>query len=84
MLRYSVYIHADLLEAVPARGEQRRLVMQFVRSLAEQPETAGDYTDRDDSLRVRQIKIVGHYAITYWVDHPARAVMVVGAQRADG
>ena len=84
MHRYSVYLHADLLEVVPARGDQRRLIMEFVRSLADRPETAGDYCDQDDSLRVRQIKIVGRYAITYWVDHPVRAVMVVGAQRADG
>ena len=34
---YSVYLHLELLEVVPARGEQRRLIMSFVRSLADNP-----------------------------------------------
>jgi hypothetical protein len=57
--------------------------MSFIRSLAENPNTPGDFTDRDESLRIRQIKVIGHYAITYWVDHPVTAVMVVGVQPAD-
>jgi hypothetical protein len=57
--------------------------MSFIRSLAENPRLPGDFTDRDDSLRTRQIKIIGRYAITYWADDPAKAVMVVGVQPAD-
>jgi len=80
---YRVYIHVDLLEIVPARGEQRRRIMNFIRSLAESPQTPGDYTDRDESLRTRQIKIIARYAITYWVDDPVKAVMIVGVRPAD-
>ncbi len=83
MEAYAVYIHLDLLEAVPGRGEQRRRIMRFIRSLAEQPHTVGDFTDQDESLRTRQIKIVGDYAITYWVDEPVKAIMVVGVGAAD-
>ena len=83
MEAFVVFIHLDLLEAVPIRGGQRRLIMEFIRALAERPDTPGDFTDRDESQRTRQIKIVGQYAITYWVDDPVRAVMVVGVQRAD-
>ena len=83
MEAYAVYLHLDLLEIVPGRGEQRRLIMSFVRSLANHPFTPGDFTDQDDSLRTRQIKIVGHYAITYWVDDPVKTVMVVGVGPAD-
>ena len=50
---YSVYLHLELLEVVPTRGEQRRLIMSFVRSLADNPHTPGDFTDRDESLRTR-------------------------------
>lgn len=57
--------------------------MDFVRSLADQPNKPGDYTDTDESLRTRQIKIVGRYAVTYWVDEPVRIVMVVGVRPAD-
>jgi hypothetical protein len=80
---YTVFIHVDLLETVPSRGDQRRIVMRFIRSLAERPFTPGDFTDRDESLRSREVKIVGQYAITYWVDSPVKAVMVVDIRRAD-
>ncbi len=81
---FAVYIHLELLEVVPIHGEQRRLIMQFVRSLATAPHTPGDFTDKDRTLRTRQVRIVGQYAVTYWVDAPARAVMVVDVRRADG
>ena len=80
---YAVYLHLDLLEVVPGRGEQRTLIMSFIPSLAENPCTRGDFTDQDVSQRTRQIKIIGHYAITYWVDDPVKAVMVVGVRPAD-
>ncbi len=83
MAAYSVYLHLDLLEEVPARGAQRREIMSFVRSLAENPRLLGDITDQDESLRTRQIKIIGRYAITYWVDDPVKAVMIVGVRPAD-
>jgi hypothetical protein len=31
MARYAVYLHFDLLDSVPTRGEQRRKIMAFVR-----------------------------------------------------
>ena len=83
MLADAVYLHLDLLEIVPARGEQRRLVMGFVRYLADNPSTPGDFVDQDESLRSRQIKIVGQYAVTYWPDHAVKAVMIVGIRLAD-
>jgi mRNA-degrading endonuclease RelE of RelBE toxin-antitoxin system len=83
MARYAVYLHFDLLEIVPARGQQRRRIMNFVRSLADQPNTPGDFTDTDESKRTRQIKIIGDYAVIYWVDEPVKIVMVVGVRPAD-
>ena len=83
MENYAVYLHFDLLESPSLRGGQRKMVMSFVRLLAQNPYTPGDFTDRDASLRVRQIKIIGRHAITYWVDDPVKAVMVVGVRLAD-
>ena len=74
-----VYMHLDLLDVVPKSGPQRRLIMEFVRSLRDSPATTGDSTDKDSSLRERQIKVIGDYAITYWFD----AIMVVDVRRAD-
>jgi hypothetical protein len=56
-----VYMHSDLLDVVPKSGPQRRLIMEFVRSLRESPDTSGDLTDKDASLRERQIKVIGDY-----------------------
>jgi hypothetical protein len=59
MARHEVYMHVGLLEAFPKSGVQRTRIMDFIRSLHEHPDTRGDFTDRDASLRERQIKIVG-------------------------
>lgn len=82
-LRYAVYLHFDLVEAVPKRGGQREKLMRFIRSLANDPFQPGDFSDKDQSMQPRQIKIVGDYAVTYWSDHPVKAVMVVDIRPAD-
>jgi hypothetical protein len=82
-LRYAVYLHFELIEVVPKRGGQRAKVIQFIRSLMDDPFKAVDFTDEDKSFRTRQIKLVGDYAVTYWADHPARVVMVVDIHLAD-
>lgn len=76
-------MHLGLLDAMPKTGIQRRRIMDFIYSLRDYPYTAGDFTDQDASLRTRQIKLVGDYAVTYWVDSPVNAVMVVDVRRAD-
>ena len=76
-------MHLGLLDWVPTRGLQRRQIMDFIYGLREQPDTRGDFTDKDASLRERQIKIVGDYAITFWLDAPVRIVMVVDVSPAD-
>jgi len=81
--RYSVYVHGDLIEVLSKRSSPARKVMNFIRSLAEDPFQTGDFTDHDASLRPRQIKIIGDYAITYWADHAVKSVMVVDIGTAD-
>ena len=76
-------MHVGLLDEIPRRGNQRRKIMDFIRGLRDAPETRGDFTDRDASLRERQIKIIGDYAVTFWLDAPVRAVMVVDVRLAD-
>jgi hypothetical protein len=44
--------------------------MDFICSLRESPGARGDFMDKDSSLRERQIKIVGDYAVTFWLDAP--------------
>ena len=83
MPNYDVYMHIGLLDAVPKTGAQRRRILDFIYSLRERPDTHGDFTDKDASLRERQIKIIGDYAITFWSDSPVKIVMVVDVSLAD-
>ena len=80
---YQVYLNVDLLEAVPKTGPQRQQIMKFIYSLLHNPRTEGDYIDKDASFQIRQIKIIGDYAITYWLDDAVKSVMVVDVRRAD-
>ena len=80
---YEVYLHISLLEAVPASGPARRRIMNFVHHLRDHPATIGDFTDRDASLRERQIKVLGDFALTYWLDEPVKRVMIVDIRPAD-
>jgi len=45
MRRYSVFIHEGVLSSAPKAGVQHRLVMDFIRSLAEDPYHEGDFAD---------------------------------------
>ena len=81
--RYDVFLHLDLLESVPKRGDARRQIMQFIASLRDHPRTPGDFTNKDSSMRIREVRIIADYAITYWLDDPVKAVMIVDIQLAD-
>ena len=83
MAQYEVYLNLDLLDTVPKSGAQRRKIMEFIYGLRDRPRTGGDYMDKDASFRVRQIGVIGDYAITYWLDDPVKAVMVVDIRLAD-
>lgn len=76
-------MHLTLMDSVPKSGSQRQRIMDFIRSLRERPDTPGDFVSKDTSLRERQVKVVGDYAVTYWVDAPVKAVMVVDVRLAD-
>jgi hypothetical protein len=76
-------MHIGLLDSVPKGGSQRRKILEFIRRLREFPETRGDFTDRDASLRERQVKLIGDFAITFWLDAPVRIVMVVDVRPTD-
>jgi mRNA-degrading endonuclease RelE of RelBE toxin-antitoxin system len=80
---YQVYMHSDLLDSVPKTGQQRRKILEFIRYLRDHPGTAGDYTETGESLREYQVKIIGKYAIEYWLDSPVRIVMVMAVRLAD-
>ena len=84
MHKYDVYVHSDLLEnTTPTSGVQRRQILDFFWSLQNRPDQVGDFIEKDKALRERQVKIIGQFAITYWVDSPVRKVMIVDVRPAD-
>lgn len=66
MRPYTVFINEQALAAAPRSGTQLESVMRFIRALADNPNTAGDFTEKDNANRVLQVKIIGRYAVTFW------------------
>lgn len=59
------------------------MVMEFVRSLASNPFARGDFSQRDASGRIVEVKLIGRYAITWWADHAACEVKVTHIKPAN-
>lgn len=57
--------------------------MDFIYSLREHPGTPGDFTDKDDSLRERQIEVIGKHAIAFRADAPVCRAVIVDVRPAD-
>ena len=48
MQPYSVYINEAALASAPRSGQNREKVMNFIRSLADNPNTKGDFSEKDN------------------------------------
>jgi hypothetical protein len=83
MRPYAIYISEAALNSAPRSGRQREKVMQFIRSLADNPNTSGDFSELDDARRTVQVKIIGRYAITFWADHAVSEIKVTHVKAAD-
>jgi hypothetical protein len=83
MRPYAVFIHERALAAVPKSGAMMREIMAFIRKLADNPNTQGDFSEQDETGRVIQVKVVGRYAVTFWADHPVCEVKVTHIKPAD-
>ncbi len=57
--------------------------MDFIRSLANNPNATGDFSERDGTGRTVQVKITGRFAVTCWVDHPVCEIKVTHIKPAD-
>jgi mRNA-degrading endonuclease RelE of RelBE toxin-antitoxin system len=83
MRAYTVFINEQAFAAAPRSGAQRENVMKFIRTLADNPNTTGDFLEEDNVGRTVQVKVIGHYAITFWADHAASEVKVTHIKSAD-
>ncbi|HTV40191.1 MAG TPA: hypothetical protein VMF08_06435 [Candidatus Sulfotelmatobacter sp.] len=57
--------------------------MKFIRSLADNQNALGDFSEKDEMGRTVQVKIVGGYAVSYWADHPVSEIKVTHIKSAD-
>ena len=80
---YEVYLHEKLLACAPRAGTSRKRVMDFVRSLASAPFQKGDYEDSDPAGHSLGVKLVGRYAVTFFVDHAVGEAKIVNIEPAD-
>ncbi|HEY3931589.1 MAG TPA: hypothetical protein VGM58_04385 [Verrucomicrobiae bacterium] len=83
MRTYAVFINEQALAAAPSSGTQREAVMKFIRSLSDNPDTAGDFTEKDNAGRIVQVKVIGRYAVTFWADHAVLEIKVTHIKSAD-
>jgi hypothetical protein len=83
MRPYAIYINEAALNFTPRSGLQREKVFSFIRSLADNPNTLGDFSESDDAHRIVQVKIIGRYAVTFWADHAVSEVKVTHIKSAD-
>lgn len=83
MRPYAIYINEAALDSAPRSGLQREKIFSFIRSLADNPNTLGDFSESDDEHRIVQVKIIGRYAVTFWTDHAVSEIKVTHIKSAD-
>ena len=83
MRPYAVFISEQALAAAPRSGMQHQMVMAFIRSLADNPNANGDFTETDNASRTVQVKVIGRCAVTFWADHAVSEIKVTHIKSAD-
>ena len=80
---YQVLVSIEVLRLEKPSRRDRDLVLNFLEALARDPYAKGDYEEQDEVGRTVQIRVMGHYALTYWADHAVREVKVMKIELAD-
>ena len=83
MRPYALYINEAVLAFAPQSGVPRQRLLNFIRSLADNPNTPGDFSETDGVGRLVQVKLVGRYALTFWADHAVSEVKITHIRLAD-
>ena len=83
MRPYALYINEAVLSVAPQSGVPRQRLLSFIRSLADNPNTPGDFSETDGVGRLVQVKLVGRYALTFWADHAVSEVKITHIRLAD-
>lgn len=81
---YKVFLLEEVFQALDSLDYGARIrVLDFCTRLGNQPALPGDFRERGADSRTHEVKIVGPYAITCWVDEAVKEVKVIGFGVAD-
>ena len=83
MVPYKVYIAHEVFSLARPANRDRDRIISFLEILCLNPFEKVDYEENDDIGRTVQIKVLGHYALTFWADHAVREVKVTSIEKAD-
>ena len=62
------------------RRLHRQDVEHFLHRLVDRPALSGDFEAPADDGRIHQVKIVGGWIVSYWIDHAACEVRVTSLE----
>jgi hypothetical protein len=65
-----------------SRPQQRRLVV-ILDGLKTAPFRLGDFQQRDAAGRLHEVALIDDWLVTYWSDHAAREVRIVGLEQVE-
>ena len=66
-----------------ARGRDRAVVLDGLKRLLLEPHQPCDFTERSPNQRDYNVKVIGRFAVTYWLE-PEKIVRVVRILRIRG
>ena len=59
------------------RAKRRQTLIRFLEELRAEPQSRGDFQERDDTGRELQVKRHHEFLLTFWTDHSAKEVRIV-------
>ena len=81
---YKVFLLEEVFQALDSLDYAGRIrVLDFCTRLGNQPTLSGDFRERGADSRTHEVKIIGAYAVAWWVDDAVKEVKVVGFGVAD-
>ena len=81
---YKVFLLDEVFQSLDTVGDRERVrVLDFCTRLGNQPTLGGDFRERGTDRRNHEVKIIGSFAVAWWVDDAVKEVKAVGFRAAD-
>ena len=65
------------------RPAVRRPIEELLQRLGRQPGLPGDFEAIAEDSRTHQVKVVGNWMLSYWIDHAVREVRISNLERIE-